>query len=237
MGLTCPITTAWKTARKFLRSEACNFATMPASNNTRRNGHRAGAMVATSVSQTFTCCCCISTLGDTPSAPWTRMFPGCRSPCTKLSTNIWKRLYHSGLCQPSHPSITGIPAERVLGDSGLPVSRQGGGHFTKPLLRDAVKQEFGQEILIPISLGFHFMRRVSCHLAWPSPSDRSSCLYLSSARIIRAKIQSPVPDIPPCPQAVGNRTNIWIQIIPDLLVDHLGRPDSSNVPPMPEVMM
>lgn len=69
LGLTCPIATAMKTARKLLRSAACSSATMPASSSTRRSGQRAGGHGHHQrVADIHLLQRCLSTLGKTVGA-------------------------------------------------------------------------------------------------------------------------------------------------------------------------
>lgn len=84
--LTWPWTTAVKTALKFCMSALCSSATIPASSSTRQSCLKGGCTSTTSVSHRSTMAVCSLQLVLMQAVPCTRMFPGCRSACTKLST-------------------------------------------------------------------------------------------------------------------------------------------------------
>lgn len=84
---TCWSTTAVKTALRLRRSPSPSWATIPASSNTSCNGGGEGLMLTTTVSHRSVRVAL--SWGDTPWCAWTRMFPGWRSPWTKLSSNTW----------------------------------------------------------------------------------------------------------------------------------------------------
>lgn len=114
-SLTWPWTTAVKTARKFCMSALCSSATIPASSSTRQSRRRGGCTSTTSVSHRSTTAVCSLPPGLAWAVPCTRMFPGCRSACTKLSMKIWKtgRSHSLTAAEPTTPARTKPRANSV----------------------------------------------------------------------------------------------------------------------------